>query len=33
MNLFTISTKGKTAKERIEELLYNHSYCSENINI
>ena len=33
MNLFSISAKGKTAKERIEELLYNHSYCSENINI
>jgi hypothetical protein len=26
-NLFAISSKGKTAKERIEELLYYHSYC------
>lgn len=33
MNLFAISSKGKTAKERIDELLYNHSYCNENINI
>jgi hypothetical protein len=32
-NLFAISSKGKTAKERIEELLYYHSYCSENISI
>lgn len=32
-NLFAISSKGKTAKERIDELLYQHSYCSENISI
>lgn len=32
-NLFTISSKGKTAKERIDELLYQHSYCNENVNI
>jgi hypothetical protein len=32
-NLFVKSSKSKTAKERIEELLYNHSYCQENINI
>ena len=32
-NLFSIATKGKTAKERIEELLYNYSHCAENINI
>ena len=32
-NLFTISSKGKSAKERIEELLYNHSYCIESVNI
>ena len=32
-NLFIKSSKSKTAKERIEELLYNHSYCQENINI
>lgn len=32
-NLFTISSKGKSAKERIEELLYNHAYCTESANI
>jgi hypothetical protein len=32
-NLFTISSKGKSAKERIDELLYNHSYCIENATI
>jgi hypothetical protein len=32
-NLFTISSKGKSAKERIDELLYDHTYCIENINI
>ena len=32
-NLFTISSKGKSAKERIDELLYNHSCCIENANI
>jgi hypothetical protein len=26
-NAFVVSSKGKTAKERIDELLYNHSYC------
>ena len=33
MNLFKVSSKGKTAKNRIEELLTNHSYCTENVNI
>ena len=32
-NLFSIAAKGKTAKERIEELLYNYSHCAESINI
>lgn len=32
-NLFTISSKGKSAKERIEELLYTHGYCTESVNI
>lgn len=32
-NLFTISSKGKSAKERIEELLYTHGYCSESISL
>ena len=33
MNLFKVSSKGKTAKNRIEELLTNHSYCTESVNI
>lgn len=32
-NLFTISSKGKSAKERVEELLYTHGYCTESVNI
>lgn len=32
-NLFTISSKGKSAKERIEELLQTHGYCTESANI
>lgn len=32
-NLFTISSKGKSAKEKVDELLYAHSYCVESINI
>lgn len=32
-NLFTISSKGKSAKEKVDELLYAHSYCIESINI
>jgi hypothetical protein len=32
-NLFSISSKSKTAKERIDELLLNHSYCTENVNL
>ena len=32
-NLFTISSKGKSCKERIDELLYQHSYCIENSTI
>lgn len=32
-NLFNISSKGKSAKERIDELLYNHLYCIESANI
>lgn len=31
--LFTISAQGKSAKNRIDELLYNHAYCIENITI
>lgn len=32
-NLFTISSKGKSAKGRIEELLQDHGYCIESANI
>lgn len=32
-NMFTISAQGKSAKEKIDELLYNHACCIENINI
>ena len=32
-NLFTISSKGKSAQERLNELLYNHSYCIETVNV
>lgn len=31
--LFNISSKGKSAKENIDELLYNHLYCTESVNI
>ena len=32
-SLFTISSKGKSCKEKIDELLYNYSYCIETINL
>ena len=32
-NLFIISSKGKSAQEAIEELLYKYSYCIESTNI
>lgn len=32
-NLFVISSKGKSAQEVIEELLYKYSYCIESTNI
>lgn len=33
MSYFSISAQGKSAKDALDELLYNHSYCSESINI
>lgn len=30
---FNISAQGKSAKEKLDELLYNHSYCIESVNI
>lgn len=32
-NSFVISSQGKSAKDRIDELLYNHTYCVENITL
>ena len=32
-NYFNISAQGKSAKEKLDELLYYHSYCVESINI
>ena len=32
-NLFTISSKGKSCKEKIDELLYIHACCTENVNV
>ena len=31
--MFSISTQGKSAKERLDELLYTHSYCVETATI
>ena len=31
--LFNISAQGKSAKDRLDELLYNHSYCIESVTI
>ena len=31
--MFTISSQGKSAKDKINEMLYNHAYCVENISI
>jgi hypothetical protein len=33
LEYFNISGQGKSAQDVIEELLYNHSYCIESINI
>lgn len=32
-NYFSISSKGKSANERLEELLYTNGYCPENITV
>lgn len=31
--MFQISTQGKSAKDRLDELIYNHAYCVENATI
>lgn len=33
IDMFTISSQGKSAKERLDELLYTHGYCTETANI
>lgn len=33
LDYFTISAQGKSAKDELDELLYNHSYCTESISI
>jgi hypothetical protein len=32
-NYFNISAQGKSAKEKLDELLYQHSYCVDSISI
>ena len=31
--MFTISAQGKSAKDRLDELIYQHGYCIENATI
>ena len=33
LNYFNISAQGKSAKDALDELLYQHSYCTNSINI
>ena len=32
-SMFTISAQGKSAQDKLNELLYNHSYCIESISL
>lgn len=32
-NMFSISAQGKSAQDELDSLLYNHSYCIENVTI
>ena len=32
-NMFSISSQGKSAKDRLDELIYEHAYCVENATI
>jgi hypothetical protein len=32
-SMFKISAQGKSAKEKLDELLYQHGYCIENVSI
>jgi hypothetical protein len=31
--MFNISTQGKSAKDKLDELIYNHAYCIESATI
>jgi len=31
--MFSVSSQGKSAKDKLDELLYKHSYCAESVNI
>ena len=31
--MFKISAQGKSAKDRLDELIYSHGYCIENVTI
>ena len=33
MNLFSLSSQSKSAQSALEDLLYNHSYCTESISL
>lgn len=32
-NMFSISSQGKSAKDKLDELIYQHGYCVENVTI
>ena len=32
-SMFTVSNQGKSAKDKLDELIYTHGYCSENVTI
>lgn len=32
-NMFSISSQGKSAKDKLDELIYQHGYCIENVTI
>ena len=31
--MFSISSQGKSAKDKLDELIYQHGYCIENVTI
>ena len=32
-SMFSVSSQGKSAKDRLDELIYQHGYCNENVTI